>query len=102
MQLNSGALTDTVLVSRRTGRGGAGVSYGPPVPVRVLLSTTYRLVRTPDAEQTPVDVLMFARPDTAWAFGDKVTLPDGREVTVQTVTDVKWGRRVSHIEVAAG
>lgn len=102
MRLNTGALTDTVTVTPRLGRGGAGVQYGPAVPVRVLLSTTYRLVRTPEAEQAPADVLMYARPETAWNYGDKVTLPDGREVTVLGVTDVKWGRRVSHIEVTAG
>lgn len=101
--LNSGALTDQVTITPRLGRGGAGVRYGDPVTRWVNLNADYRLARTADGEQTPVDVLILDRPGYGWSQGDKVTLPDGREVTVVSVEVIKSGRRrVSHVEVAAG
>ena len=103
--LSRSALTSTVTVTPRLGRGGAGVRYGNPVPgVPVMVDTTSAIVRSSDGEDRTATTVMLARPDgwAGWTPGDQVTLATGRVVTVLAVNVIGGDRRPSHFEIVAG
>lgn len=92
-----------VTVQAYSGPGAAGPVYAAPVTVRCRVNSGRRLARSPGQDEVSDQTTVYLPHSTVCPVGSRLTLPDGRTVTVVQAHPRSGGSlpTPAHLEVVA-